>query len=131
MIRVVAYIGSIDFTAQSLESNLESVVRITDPYTIGKLQNYVRTLMSVNHYTIINSATYAEYYINNYQMPLYSYPEGVLPAPGLWTIYDKTLDVQRIAKEYYEEGFAQGLSASQTFPVVSEINDFLQNTENV
>ncbi|NLG10281.1 MAG: hypothetical protein GX562_01925 [Coriobacteriaceae bacterium] len=128
---VVAYLGSIDFTTQSLENNLESVMRIMDSHTIQRLQSYVRTLMSVNHYTVISSATYAEYYINNYQMSLYSYPEGVVPAPGLWAIYDKTLDVQRIAKEYYEEGFAQGLSASQSFPVVSEINDFLQNTENL
>ena len=64
-------------------------------------------------------------------MSLYSYPEGVVPAPGLWTIYNKTLYVQRIAKEYYEEGFAQGLSASQSFPVVTEINDFLQNTASL
>lgn len=128
---VVAYLGSIDYTTQSLQSNLESVVRIMDPSAIAKLQNYVRSLMSVSHFTVINSATYAEYYINNYQMSLYSYPEGVVPAPGLWTIYNKTLDVQRIAKEYYEEGFAQGLSASQSFPVVTEINDFLQNTASL
>lgn len=121
----VAYVGSADFTSPSLESSLEVMVRIMDTYTITELQNYVRTLMVVNDPLVVTPASFADYFIHTYQMTIYSYPDGVTPKPGIWSIYNRTVDVGRVAQEYYEEGFAQGVKSTQALPVVEELKNYM------